>query len=187
MFPEIDRKKDDTKSSVLSTQIRWNPMPADFAESIGFHSGPRSKRSRLQHALWSWFSSTLDLLVLISLSSFFLVAFSVIFKQNPELIWLKILASQSVAAMITQAFLFVSWVYFITTRYFLGATLGELTCHIQLGTEKQRSQRSWYLIKVISRETLMVLTGLFVLPLISLFIARDFVGDFLGIRLYSLK
>jgi hypothetical protein len=102
-------------------------------------------------------------------------------------IWLKLLANQSAASLVTQAFLVTAWIYFVTTRLFLGASVGEWTCQVQLGTALQRAQKPKYLLKVVMRETLMVSTGLLLLPLLSLLIAKDFIGEVLDLKLYSLK
>ncbi len=69
----------------------------------------------------------------------------------------------------------VSFVYLVGHRIFLGATPGEWAYDIRIGHPNEVGTAG-YAISVIARSALVVLTGIFTLPLISLFIRRDLVG-----------
>ncbi len=69
----------------------------------------------------------------------------------------------------------VSFVYLVGHRIFLGATPGEWAYDIRIGHPNDVGTAG-YAISVIARSALVVLTGIFTLPLISLFMRRDLVG-----------
>src|SRR4051812_40535913 len=92
--------------------------------NVGFRSGSQS-RSGLNLVLWSWMSAFIDTLVLISISCFTLILFSVLIK-TPAREVLKILSIESKASeLFTVSFLFSFWAYMIMMRVFMGASLGE--------------------------------------------------------------
>ena len=84
--------------------------------------------------------------------------------------------------------MFVSgvWMYMVTTRFFLGSSLGEAACDLRLGRPQDRLSSN-YFAKVVFRATLIVLTGVFVLPALSLIFGNDLPGKISGVRLFSLK
>ena len=61
---------------------RLEIIESDFVSDLSFHGGSQ-KRSGLKLALWTWFSATIDTLVLVSLSCFFIVLFSFLMKASP--------------------------------------------------------------------------------------------------------
>ncbi len=70
----------------------------------------------------------------------------------------------------------VSFVYLVGHRIFLGATPGEWAYDLRIGHPNEVGT-SGYAISVIARSALVVLTGIFTLPLVSLIMRRDLVGD----------
>ncbi|AGH95521.1 hypothetical protein [Pseudobdellovibrio exovorus] len=150
----------------------------------GFRSGAR-KKSGFKLALWSWMSASIDTLVLISLSCFSVVIFSLIMKTQAREFF-RILAIDNTAELFVLAFLFSAWGYLVMMRLFLGASLGEWTCSLRLGQPAQRVQRN-YALKVILRTTVVLLTGVIVLPLLSLVFKRDLAGKISGLHVYSLN
>jgi hypothetical protein len=79
-----------------------------------------------------------------------------------------------------------SWLYMITTRFFLGSSIGEAACDIRLGNPQERLS-TWYFIRVVLRATIVVVTGVVLLPLLSLIFGRDIPGAVSGLKLFSLK
>jgi hypothetical protein len=74
----------------------------------------------------------------------------------------------------------------ITTRFFIGSSIGEAACDIRLGKPQERMSH-WYFLKVVFRATLVVATGIVVLPIVSLIFGRDIPGMLSGLKLFSLK
>jgi len=76
--------------------------------------------------------------------------------------------------------------YMSLTRILLGSSLGEMVFDIQLGTKEQQEQFSYNFL-LMGRILLSILTGLIFIPLISLILRKDYLGQLSGIRLYRRK
>ncbi len=150
-----------------------------------FHGGS-SKRSGLNLALWSWLSASIDGLVLISICCFFTVTFSFLMKTSPGSIVSLFLKNQNLFSVIGFLLLITIWTYLIFMRAFMGASIGEWACDLRLGEPVQRFRLS-YLFKVILRTTIIVASGLILIPLLSLILSKDLAGDLSGLRIYSLE
>lgn len=163
---------------------RLEIVESDFVPNPSFHGGSQ-KRSGLKMALWTWFSATIDTLVLVSLSCFFIVLFSFLMKASPGSMFGLFVKNQSfVAAGVL--FLVSIWSYLVFMRVFMGASIGEWTCDLRLGEPLQRFKFS-YLFRVILRTTVVVGSGLILLPILSLLFSRDIAGDISGVKIYSLE
>lgn len=160
-------------------------VDSNFELGTGFRSGSQ-KRSGLKLALWTWLSAAIDALVLISVSCFFAIAFSFLMKVSPASLISTFIKEQQLPINLVLLFLLSTWSYLIFMRAFIGASIGEWTCDLRLGQPLQR-YKATYILKVILRTSLVILTGVFVLPLISLFAGRDIAGDLSGVRIYSLQ
>lgn len=73
--------------------------------------------------------------------------------------------------------------YKIFTRVFFGRTLGEWSSRHQLGLLTQQ-YRVFYPVQVLLRELVCLGTGIFILPLISIFLRRDMGYYFSGLQTY---
>lgn len=145
--------------------------------TTGFHGGPHGKRKAYVLSLWSLMASTIDALLLIAMSCVFLMAFIKIIKTP---------LTPSVLKDFAVIYVIVSWLYMITLRFFIGSSIGEAACDLRLGRPQDRSAPG-YFAKVVFRATLVVATGLVVLPLLSLVFGRDLAGSLSGLKLFSLK
>lgn len=149
-----------------------------------FRSGPQS-RSGLNLTLWSWMSALIDTLVLISISCFCLVLFSFLIKTSLGEVFKILSLEPSIKEMFVISFVFSFWVYLVTMRVFMGASLGEWSCQLRLGQPLQRIKPT-YVLRVAARTTALLLTGVVTIPLLSLFLKRDLLGELTGIHIYSL-
>ena len=70
----------------------------------------------------------------------------------------------------------VSFIYLAGHRIFLGATPGEWAYDQRIGYPDQVGTAG-FAISVIARSAIVVLSGIVILPLISIFMNRDLVGD----------
>ncbi len=190
-----DTEKNSTTEPATEVPIERAPVKPqatssfpslEFVEAgIGFHSGPQ-KRSGLKLALWTWLSAGIDTLVLVSMSCFFMMIFSILMQSPARNVVSSFIRQPELANLFVGSFLICFWLYLISMRLFMGASLGEWTCQLRLGQPAQRSRIS-YVFKVIARTTLVLFTGVIVLPMLSLLFKRDLVGDIIGIKIYSLK
>jgi hypothetical protein len=99
----------------------------------------------------------------------------------------KILSLEpNIKEMFAISFVFSFWVYLVIMRVFMGASLGEWSCQLRLGQPLQRIKPT-YVLRVAARTTTLLLTGVVTIPLISLLLKRDLLGELTGIYIYSLK
>lgn len=155
-------------------------------DEVSFHQGPRSRRHGHRLAVWSLLAAFIDALILISISCLFLIAFSAIFKEKMTYVVYEFESITSLQEMFLGVFVLSSWVYMITLRVLLGASIGEWACELRLGQPTER-MRLVYVLQVFFRESLVVLTGIITLPLLSLIFGKDLSGKISGIQLFSLK
>ncbi len=179
---------DINNSNVISDKLKHTNIfkRTDYFtdQHTDFRSGSQN-RSGLQLELWSWMSAFIDALVLTSISCFGLILFSVLMK-TPAREMLKFLSIEpNVTEMFLVSFSFSFWAYMIMMRVFMGASLGEWSCQLRLGQPVQRIKPG-YVLRVMARTSLLLLTGVVTFPLMSLLFKRDFLGDLTGIRIYSL-
>ncbi|WP_413578716.1 RDD family protein [Bdellovibrio sp. HCB290] len=152
----------------------------------GFQGGPSRKRKGYRLALWSLLASFVDFLILIAISCAFLIVFSVLMKTSASGVLKMLFHSESQIMLLAEIFAVSSWVYLISMRAFMGSSIGEWACNIRLGKPHERLE-SRYILRVLARTTLIVLTGVIVLPALSLILGGDLPGKISGLRLFSLK
>jgi hypothetical protein len=180
------RRRGPTKpSSSKIAELFKGRRISSFESGTGFQGGP-SRRTGYKLALWSWLASMIDTLILISLSSVFILTFSFLMKANVESLVGSLFQSQHRAVIFCEVFTLCSWIYMITVRTVLGSTIGEWACDIRLGQPQERL-RTNYVLRVAWRSTLVILTGIVTLPLMSLVVGKDIAGAISGLRLFSLK
>ena len=157
----------------------------DFAEeTVGFHGGSK-KRTGTRLALWTWLSASVDALVMIGMSCFFILAFSFLMKTSMAYLIKYFYHNLNLIKLSTYSFCFSFCSYLVFMRVFNGATLGEWTCSLRLGQPVQRMQSN-YILKVSLRTFLIVITGIIVLPILSLILKKDLAGEISGVKMYSL-
>lgn len=159
------------------------PRPI-WADSTDFHRGSRS--GGVGHALiaWSFMAALIDSMILFALACVFLFTLSVLVKVQalslagwmaPEFVQLGIWCGLSLILT-----------YMIMLRVFLGFTVGEWACGLRLGSLKQRLNRT-YSLRVIARTLLVMGTGLFLLPALSLLVGRDLQGWIVRLPLVQVR
>ncbi|MNK08044.1 hypothetical protein D3C87_259680 [compost metagenome] len=157
-----------------------------FDQNTGFHSGPSAKRKGYRLAMWSFLASIIDGLILIAISCVFMVMFSLV-VHSPFAEVLKVIQhSQHRLLFFAEVMMGASWLYLIAIRGLMGASIGEWACNLRLGQPHERLG-SFYILKVAFRSTLILLTGVIVLPFLSMLFGRDVAGIVTGLKLFSLK
>ena len=172
---QINDKQQGPSKNRRPEVVMPQTLPLDFIEgSTQFRGGSRRRQGR-RLMLWSWTAAFIDFLVLIFLSSMF-----VIFCQKV----LKISFDQKL--FLTSSILGLSWIYMIALRTFVGATVGEYGCDVRLGSLMER-KKDFFPIRIMLRETLILLSGILTIPLLSMLLGRDILGQVTGLHLQSLK
>lgn len=182
-----------TPEKSSNIQIEKNRRDLGFSDetliSAAFHRGPR-RRSGYQLTGWLLASVITDILIIVLCSCLFLISASLVFKwiNNTELNQFlnSFLNQKALKQTMIYLFGYLSLMYFILLRIFLGATIGEWSCGIRIGQPSERMQAS-YIFKVIGRVTLITCTGVFILPLLSLIFKKDIAGVLTKASLYTLK
>lgn len=157
--------------------------------SAAFHRGP-NKRRGYRLTAWLLASVLTDVLIIVACTCLFLLGAAMLFKlmNDPELNqFTKYFLSQKTMKQ-TALYLYgyISLIYFIFFRVFLGATIGEWSCGIRIGQPSERMKPN-YTFKVVSRVLLITGTGIFILPLLSLLLKKDVAGQLTKASLYTLK
>lgn len=176
--PEIPTPKKTGVRTGLFNRIEFTE------DSTGFHGGSR-RRTGIKLAMWTWLSAAVDTLMMISLSCFFLIAFSLLMKTSAREVVQYVAHDLTLVKLFSGSFLLSFWTYMIFLRGFNGATIGEWTCSLRLGQPWQRFQ-SGYILRVLLRTSLIMATGIVTLPLLSLLFKRDLAGEVTGLKIYSL-
>ncbi len=80
-------------------------------------------------------------------------------------------------------FVAVMQMYAIIARSFFGRTLGEWTFDLQIGRDEEQKLES-YPLRIALRSLVTTVTGLVLLPILSLILGRDLAGWLSGVQLY---
>jgi len=114
-----------------------------------------------------------------------MILFSVLMRTQARDLLKFFLVESNILKMFMVFFGFSFWVYLIMMRIFMGASLGEWSCQLRLGQPVQRIKTS-YILRVMARTTLILVTGIITLPILSIVCKKDLIGDLTGLRIYSL-
>lgn len=185
--PMIDRRRKPTMPSPSKLNELFKGNALQFEQGTGFHGGPSAKRKGYRLALWSWLASLIDALILVSASCVFMLMFSLIVKSSIGGILQGFSHEQHRWIFFAEVYALSSWFYMITVRGIMGSTIGEWACDLRLGQPHERLQSGLYILRVILRSSLILLTGVITLPLLSLIFGKDIPGLCSGLRLFSLK
>jgi hypothetical protein len=189
----IEKGKRKSPQLPLETPEDKEPLPPEYPDSLkkifrnrqnlqwemgtGFQGGPVGKRKGYKLILWSLVASMIDALLLVAMSCIFLLVFKKIINAPID---------KGLLEDFALIYVLGSWLYMITTRFFIGSTIGEAACDIRLGKPQERSS-AWYFLRVVVRASLVVLTGVVILPILSLVFRRDIPGIVSGLKLFSLS
>lgn len=132
------------------------------------------------------FAAAMDLLTVLVLSFFGVLSLMAIADidlvqliQDPRT---SLLASLQLGILLIG----VSFIYQLATRSLLGHTLGDWAMDVRLGTPQQQS--SWtYPLAVLWRHLVFWMTGVVILPFLSLIARRDLAKYLTGLELYRRK
>ncbi len=171
-------------------EIRPNAQWVEQTDlSSAFHRGP-VRRKGYKLTGWLLASVITDLLIIFMCTLVFLIGASLVFKaiDNTQMQQFvnSFLNTTALKQTIVYLFGYISIMYFIFLRVFLGSTIGEWSCGIRIGQPSDRMQSN-YVLKVVARVLLITCTGIFLLPILSLIFKKDIAGYLTKASLYTLK
>lgn len=128
-------------------------------------------------------SIVLDGAIVLAFSLIFLV--SLVVATGVDLLSVVRGSQNELATQLSLAVLYLAVfeMYVIVARSFFGRTLAEWTFDLQMGDDEQIT-RARYPAQVLWRSLLNLLTGVVVLPILSLLFRRDLAAKFTGLQLY---
>ena len=173
---ELPKIKERSISGVLQT--------FDFREvATSFNGGSHFRKADRVVMAWSWAAGAIDALIVFSLVCLFL--FAAMLMNKIGTVTAPITGENfKLAALVLFGFLSVAYLLFL--RIFLGHSLGEWACGLRLGDPRQRFSSS-YSVKVLYRFTVVLMTGIIVLPVLSLITGKDLAGKISGLPLIGLS
>jgi hypothetical protein len=125
----------------------------------------------------------LDAVVVLAMSLIFLVCLVAVTGVKLPSVLASSQGEFATQLSLIVLYLAVFEMYAIISRSFFGATLGEWTFDLQLGSPEQIA-KSHYPAMVLWRSLFNLMTGLIVLPLISSIFRRDLAASLTGLQLY---
>ena len=131
----------------------------------------------------SFASAILDALIVFGLTSIFVVFLVLITGIDLVQMIQQQQLGFRVALEVTALYFGTMLIYFMVSRSLWGSTLGDWAFDVQLGDSKQRLH-IMYPFQVLFRQFVIVLTGVFIIPLISIAFGKDIAFHFSGLKLY---
>jgi hypothetical protein len=190
--PAKERRPGPGRAPVLpkikKIDIPFSETAQDFINSENIFTGFRSgsdKRAGTKLALWTWMSAFIDTLIVVASTCFAIILFSLLMKSSLPEIFKFVYAEPSLIKIFGTCFLLSFWLYLIVLRAFMGASIGEWSCQLRLGQPVQRL-KAGYVLRVMLRTSFIFLTGVVLIPLLSMLLKRDLAGEISGIKIYSL-
>lgn len=124
-----------------------------------------------------------DSIVIVGLTGLFLFATFLIARVDPINV-IRMVPNDPMTALGVGVLVFsLIQGYLLVSRAFFGSTLGEWAFDIEVGTQEEQMS-ALYPIRILWRSALTTITGLVLLPLISLVIGQDLAGRLSGLYLY---
>lgn len=193
---EIDENRSPFLPEVRGSVNPITENPKQEAVHNGFIGGPQ-KRAGFKLVLWMWTAAAIDYLLILAGSLIALILFSVMVTSLSKsgelassyatLFFKSILHPKKVNLTWLLMLISVGWTYFVVTRSFMGASIGERFCDLRVGKPSER-MHAFYSVRLIGRISLVLVTGVFIIPILSLLFRRDLAGKFSGgLYIYSLK
>lgn len=180
---EIPRPEKPTFPNLTPPRPTSTPL-SKVVENVGLKRGAAdSPVKMLERAPVAIASAVLDGIVIFALSLVFLVALMTI--THVDLAALIFQAGIDVPTKFAFLALFgsVMLMYVVVARSFFGRTLGEWTFDFQMGDDQQHKS-ALYPLQVLWRSVLVVITGVVIIPLVSLITRQDMMAPLTGLQLY---
>ena len=132
----------------------------------------------------SFASAIIDFLIVLGLASLFVVTLVAITQVDIITMLTHSQLSFRTTVEISLLYVGVTLFYFMLSRGLFGSTLGDWAFDVQLGSAKERSH-IMYPLQVLFRTFVIMATGIFLIPLVSIGFGKDIAYYFSGLKLYS--
>jgi hypothetical protein len=132
----------------------------------------------------SFASAFIDMMIVLGLASLFVVTLVAITQVDLVRMLTSSELSQRMLIELGLLYFGVTLFYFMLSRGLFGSTLGDWAFDVQLGSAEQRRHLG-YPLQVIFRTFMIIVTGIVIVPLLSLIFAKDMGYYFSGLKLYS--
>lgn len=187
-LPEIELPNyepiDDANSDFDESEAIKSPQINNhFDESVRRGAADSYERP-LRAVPFSISSSFVDALTVLAFAMLFLV--SLVLATGVDLFHVIQNARGDLAVQISMGVLYVAvyQMYVVVARSFFGKTLGEWTFDLQLGDDKQ-IKKVFYPVQVLWRSFVVLVTGVVLLPVLSIISRRDVTSYLTGLQLYK--
>lgn len=184
VFPHLGSLAGQPAAATVKASLKSNAVAS--AKSVEKPIELRHETAK-EYAIAAHFgSAVLDTLVSIGIACLMLaIALSI---TGANLLALLENSSTDEAMMASLAAFFVGsgLLYVLAARTWVGATLGEWSYEVRVGTEKSRT-RWFYPVLILWRGFVVAATGFVVLPLISMIFGTDVLKYLTGLQLVSLN
>lgn len=180
--PPIPMPGTDAVISTKKPHVQLN-----LKQSTGTRRSAADSPSSLLVAVPASFpSAILDAIVVLALTMIFMTALVSVTKVDVLNLMMNSQQDVTTQGSLVMLYLAVWLMYSVIARSFFGRTLGEWTFDHQLGST-QDQQQALYPLKVVARTLVTLITGIVVLPLVSLLMGQDLAGRISGVQLYQQK
>ncbi len=154
------------------------------APAIGTRRGAAdSPLVKLTPVSMSLSSALLDLVAVVALGLIFMIVLLTITESSLASIVASAQTDLTIQVSLAILFLAVMQMYVVISRSFFGRTLGEWTFDLQMGSDEQH-EKSGYPLRILWRSILVTMTGIVLLPTLSLIFRRDLLAPLTGLQLY---
>lgn len=167
--------------------MKKSPPAIKETARVGTRRGAAdSPQGRLVPTQTSLPAASLDLIVATALMLIFLAVLMTTTKTDLNIVMRGINHESWTRVSFVILFLAIMQMYVVISRSFFGCTLGEWTFDVQLGKSEDQLN-PFFPLKVIARSLIVTVTGLIILPLLSLVMGEDIAGMVSGTQLYEQK
>lgn len=184
-LPRKDSKKEvpaPKKSDELLQSLQQKPW--DFKESEAKTARAQAEVARAAIANYDLSAMILDSMLLIAGFLTCLIVLLMVTKVDLIANLSSTDEGSALGASLAGLFLFLTWSYLVLSRTFLGATPGEWVFDQRMGVASDVGTLR-YVGLTLLRSTIVIVTGLILMPILSLIMGRDVLGRWLGLELHK--
>lgn len=182
---EISDVKNPYKPEVTPIEkINFQIQDKALTEQVGARRGAGDNITQsLTPISVSFASIFLDAAIVLAFALIFLV--SLVAVTGVDLVSIVKNSQSEFATQLSLAILYLAVfeMYIIVSRSFFGKSVGEWTFDLQMGSDDQLTQAK-YPAQILWRSVFNLLTGIIILPMLSLLAGRDLAAKFTGLQLY---
>lgn len=163
----------DSQPEIKKELRKQKPLSTPF--TMPFEEIPTSFPAMLFDAIFSFALSLLFLIALVFVTRIDVMS---IIKAT------SLYLTSQVSLLIL--YIAISQLYIVVARTFCGQTMGEWAFDVRLGKPEEQNHQH-YPLKVLGRALVMTVTGVFVMPILSIIMGRDIAASVSGLKLYRIQ